>query len=864
MQAQRISLLVLIITIFLSGISIANPDSLLALIPSANDTTKINLYNELYGYYQDKDTKKSLEYVNKSIEIAKRIDNKIELGQVLIFKGNIYDRRGSFDKAILHFNEALSIYIEIDKRNGISTAYSSLGSAYVDKGDYFEALKYCLKALKISEESGKKNEQARIYNNIGLIHYYQADYQKSLDYYNKSLEIRIELDNKEGIALAYNNIGISYFFLDNLDMVLEYFFKSLKIYQSLNDLRGQVRPLYNIAEIYYEQEKYNDAIEYYNKSLNIDIQLGDTSSFAETYVSIGTIYLKLGQITKALKYQEMALTIMELTDYKYGLMETHKALSLTYEELGNYSFALDHYKIYKQFDDSIYSDEKAKALAEIETKYETEKKEEEIILLNNEKRLQEIELKQQKEKSKRKNLYLIIFGTGFIVLLVFSYTLMRLLKHNKEKTNLLSERNHEINQQSEEIRAALNTINDQKEELLKTNEDLIETTRAKEIFLANTSHEIRTPVNIISGFTNLLLNTKISKVQSRYLKNINNSAQNLLVVINDILTFSKIEAGKLSIESINFNFREVIDNYFESIGITADAKKLNLSYDIDSAIPESLSGDPVRLQQIISNLVGNAIKFTPKGGKIDTQIIKLKENKNEISIKFTVSDNGIGIEEDKFERIFESFTQADKATTRKYGGTGLGLSIVKKLVQLQNGEIKVESIPGKGSSFTFVIPYLTSDAVQKPKTNVALLHQATTKNIKVLIADDNPVNIELLRDIFEEYDNTIKIVTVDNGQSAINKLKNEHFHILLLDIQMPVMDGFKTAAYIRKNLSEPAKNIPIIALSAFADEAQKENCLKKGMNGYLSKPFESQQLFEKITSLIDIVPKQGNQDINET
>ncbi len=857
MHKKGITLLVFFILFSFSlGFTSVNPDSLLILIPSAHDTIKINLYNQLYIYYQNMDGEKSLEYINESLKIAKKINDKKQIGQTLLYKAHIYERRGFIDKAISFYNEALDNYLEIEHQNGISATYSNIGASYIDKGDYMKALNYILKALKIIEKADTKNDLARCYNNIGLIHYYQADYQKALDFYNKSLEIRIEIDDKDGIALAYNNIGIVYFYQNKLDKVLEYFFKSLEIYEALNDLRGQSRPLFNIAEIYSEQGRFNDAIEYFNKSLNIDIQLGDTSSFAETYKAIGNIYLKLGQKTKALKYQEMALTLMLLTDHKYGLMGTHEALSETFEKLGNYKSALKHYKMYSEIYDSIYNEEKAKALAEIETKYETEKKEEEIELLNKAKELQEISIQHHKEKAKKRLLLIIIFGIGLFIILIYSYFLFRLLSRNKEKTNLLTERNHEINQQTEELQAALNMISDQKIELLKANEEIVETTKAKEIFLANTTHEIRTPVSIISGFANLLLSTNINKTQSRYLKNINNSAHNLLVVINDILTFSKIEAGKLTIESIEFNLREVINNYFESIDITAKDKNLNFSYTTDNEIPENLVGDPVRLQQIISNLVGNAIKFTPKGGEIVTTIEKIRENSTETGIKFSVKDNGIGIEEDKLEKIFESFTQADKATSRKYGGTGLGLSIVKKLVQLQNGEINVTSKLNSGSTFSFIIPY---KKMVSPKpighSPVIKIDHTKTKNINVLIADDNPVNIELLIDMFRNYDSSIKVETVNNGKSAINKLRKYPYHILLLDIQMPIMDGFKTAEYIRKNLPQPANKIPIIALSAFADDAQKNKCIKGGMNGYLAKPFEPHQLFVKISNLVGIAPK---------
>jgi signal transduction histidine kinase/CheY-like chemotaxis protein/Tfp pilus assembly protein PilF/HPt (histidine-containing phosphotransfer) domain-containing protein len=832
------------------------PDSLLNLIPEAHDTVKIELYNQLYVYYQDKDSETGLEYLFKSLEITRQLGNPKKTAQILVFIGHVYERRGGFDKSIELYNEALELYQEINDEPGIANALVNLGATYTDKGDFVNAMDATLKALEYFEKTNAKDNIARAHNNIGLIHYYQEDYDKALEHYNTALELRRELGSKEGEALALNNIGIVYYFKNELDKVLDCFFQSLEIYKELDDIRGQVRPLFNIGEIYLEQGRYEDALEYYNKSLVLDKQLGDTSSIAETYSTIGSVYLNQGNYKKALKNQKMALELMETTDFLLGMKTSYLELSQTYQKIGNYKQALNYYKKYTEVHDSLFNKEKVEALADVAAKYETEKKEEEIKLLNKEKQFQEIALEQQKDKARKRLLYIIVFGIGFLIILGYSHVLLRLLKKNREKTDLLTERNHEINQQTEELQAALSMINDQKEELLKANEEIIQTTRAKEMFLANTTHEIRTPVNIIAGFTNLLLNTSINDVQARYLKNIRNSANNLLVMINDILTFSKIEADKLSIESIEFNLREVITGYFESIAISADKKKLDLSYTIDTDIPEILVGDPVRLQQIVSNLIGNAIKFTNKGGKVTMQVEKVKDNSKQVELKFTVNDSGIGIAEDKLDRIFESFSQADKTTSRKYGGTGLGLSIVKKLVELQRGSIAVESKLNEGSTFTFTLPYRKKLLTKaKKKTTEPAIDSSKTKNIKVLVADDNPVNAELITDLFNSYDSSIQVDTADNGQAAINKLKENYYHILLLDILMPVMDGFKTADYIRNKLPQPAKDIPIIALSAFADETQHDKCLEAGMDGYLTKPFEPNQLFAMISNLLGMDKK---------
>ncbi|NOZ45492.1 MAG: tetratricopeptide repeat protein [Chlorobi bacterium] len=853
MHRYWIIFITLIILLINTGFTQTYPDSLLQLIPEAHDSVKIKLYNNLYVYYQEKNSDKALSYLNKSLQIADKNKYGIKKGDILSFIGHIYERRGSYDKAIKKYNEALQIFDSINFEKGKAVSYSNLSAAYVDKGEYAKALETGYASLKYFEKDSNLRQMATNYNNIGLIYYFQNDYDKALENYNISLELRKRANDKEGLALCYNNLGIVYYYKNELEKVLESFFNSLEIYEELNNLRGQVLPLFNIGEIYKEQSRFDDAIEYYFKSLKIDKQLGDIASIAGTYVSIGDVYIEKKLYTTALKYHQLALKYINKTDSKLGKINVYMALSETYNRIGNYKNAYEMMQKYSVLNDSIYNEEKAKAIANIQTKYETERKEEEIAILNKEKKLDELKLKQKQIKIKRQQFQLIITGVILVLILIFTYMLLKLLKRNKHKTYLLSEKNHEINQQKEELQTALNLINEQKEQLLKTNEDLVETTKVKEVFLANTTHEIRTPVNIISGFTNLLLGTSINTIQKRYLKNIKNSADNLLAVINDILTFSKIEAGKLTIESIDFNLREGIENYFDSVRITAGNKKLNITYKIDPGIPEFIIGDPVRLQQIISNLVGNAIKFTANGGFVKTLIEKTKENDKEIVIKFTIQDNGIGIEKDKLEKIFESFTQADKSTSRKYGGTGLGLSIVKKLVQLQGGEIKVESIINEGSTFTFILPYKKrAKQIKSTEKETPLLDKKITKNINVLVADDNPVNAELIIDMFQEYDPSITVDVVDNGQTAINKLKRIYYHILLLDIQMPIMDGFKTTEYIRKNLSGPAAKIPIIALSAFADDVQRDKCLQSGMNAYLSKPFEPRQLFNKISNILGI------------
>ncbi len=409
----------------------------------------------------------------------------------------------------------------------------------------------------------------------------------------------------------------------------------------------------------------------------------------------------------------------------------------------------------------------------------------------------------------------------------------------------------QIEAQRNELETALSTINEQKLELEKANQEIRESSRMKEIFLANTSHEIRTPLNAIIGFTNLLLNGNLETGQRKYIENIKASGNNLLVVINDILDFSKIESGKLTLEQIEFDFRNLIKHTINTLQVKSQERQIELKYDISSEIPEIIIGDPVRLNQILINLIGNAIKFTNMGGNVKLLATTGKAEEGFVKILFKVEDNGIGIPREKLNQIFQSFTQGESDTTRKYGGTGLGLSIVKQLIELQNGEITVESAVGKGTAFTF---YIILRPGNKLGTN-HIKHQSKeiessmADNMRILLVEDNIINQQLAFDTLKSWNNKIEIELANNGKIALDKVSHNHFDLVLMDIQMPEMDGIEATISIRK-LPSPKNETPIMAMTAHALKNEKENCLKIGMNDYISKPFDPEELFVKILNFV--------------
>jgi len=405
---------------------------------------------------------------------------------------------------------------------------------------------------------------------------------------------------------------------------------------------------------------------------------------------------------------------------------------------------------------------------------------------------------------------------------------------------LVNQIDYKNNKKLTEAKLNADIATDKAENAMRIAEDAM---NAKQQFLSNMSHEIRTPMNAIIGFTKVMLKTDLSSSQKEYLTAIKLSGDALIVLINDILDLAKVDAGKLTFEQTPFKMALSISAMLHLFELKIQEKNLELVKDYDNNIPEVLIGDPIRLHQIILNLVSNAIKFTSKG-KVTVSVLLLNEDENKVTIKFSVSDTGIGISEKEIENIFKNFQQANNDTARLYGGTGLGLAIVKQLVERQGGSLNVNSIIDEGSTFSFILNF------QKTNLNVGIETEkmeldTDIKNIKVLVVEDVALNQLLMKTILNDFGFELDIA--DNGKIAIEKLQAKDFDIILMDLQMPVMNGFEATDYIRNNINT---NIPIIALTADVTTVDLEKCRVVGMNDYIAKPLDEKLLYEKIIGLV--------------
>lgn len=397
----------------------------------------------------------------------------------------------------------------------------------------------------------------------------------------------------------------------------------------------------------------------------------------------------------------------------------------------------------------------------------------------------------------------------------------------------------------------ITTIIQQKQELIRAKEFAEHLAIAKEHFLASMSHEIRTPLNGILGFTKVLLQNKsLTEEQKKQLNAIKSSGDILLVIINDILDLSKIEAGKMNLESKEIDIYSIVKQSIDTFEVKISEKKLIVNLICENKNHRLLLGDPVRISQILLNIISNSIKFTPEKGLITLKVDFIDHFSESTLVRFEIEDTGIGIPKNKLDSVFEPFVQTSDDTARKYGGTGLGLSIVKKIVGLMDGTIEVVSDIGQGTKFVIELNLTNSLNNSKPKQleNSNDFRKVITSEINVLLAEDNLINQLLAQTVLGQFG--FKVTTVENGKEAFEAVQKNQFDIILMDLMMPEMDGYDATIAIR-NLPNQTKNIPIMALTADVTAIDVEKCKTTGMNDYISKPFEPEDLLKKIINLVN-------------
>ena len=434
-------------------------------------------------------------------------------------------------------------------------------------------------------------------------------------------------------------------------------------------------------------------------------------------------------------------------------------------------------------------------------------------------------------------LFMLVMIMAVYRMYLASSDALRLEYANQALIENLTQAGVELENMNKELTDEIEYVKRMENELKLARDKAEEMSRAKGEFLANMSHEIRTPMNGVIGTLQLLSDTRLEPTQKEYVETAGKSANSLLAILNDILDLSKIEAGKLNIELIPLDVREIVEEIITLHSMTAEEKAIKILADIDPKLPAVLIGDPTRIRQILANLVSNALKFTEKGHVL----VRIKAGAGDsetVDVRMEVEDTGIGIEPHIKEDLFNEFTQADGSTTRKYGGTGLGLAIVKQLVEMMQGEFGVDSIPGQGSTFWFEIPLERSDE-QTLQTSMDDDQDLSAElDGRVLLVEDNPINQMIAQKMLEKIG--LESTLAEDGQQALDILETDSFVAVLMDCQMPVMDGFEATRRIRGQ--DRLRQLPIIAMTANVMAGDREKCIEAGMNDHIGKPVVETEL----------------------
>jgi len=811
---------------------------------SIKQSKKVDLLNELsQNYWAEKEYKQAKENALEAKGLAFSLNYTKGLAFAYINLGQVYQIINDDDNAIENYFLALEAFKKEDNERGISIANNNIGEIFLMKDEPLKAIEQFLKAQSIMEKNNNKEGLVIVLNNLGEAYLKKAtpEYGPAKDYFSRSFKQKLELNDHEGAAKTARKIAGYDIQLKDYESAMIYLRATMETYQRLGDQMNIAEIYHTMGEVYRLQDFPEDAQNFYKNALQIRTEIKDSLGMANSYKSSALNSLALGNKAEAKKAFESSANILSLIKVQKDVPTIYQAISNGYEKLGDNAASLKYLKSYASSRDVYNSMEKQRATLKLSTMYAS-KFETEDIKNKNEK----LQLEQSNMKTTR-NFLIVVFGLALLLLGVLYNSFRR-----KKKDNLtLSAKNDEIAKMNVEIQdknATLDSLNGKLVTEMAERESVEQSSFARDRFLATMSNEMRTPLNIISGLTHLLLTHEPRKDQVENLRTLQFSANNLVVFINDVLDFSNIEAGKISFDNIDFSPQNKFDEIKERFSLPAKDKHIDLQFNYDYKLPSKLNGDPTRLNQIITNLLGTALKYTDEGAiSIDVSVNELVKNKLTMLVK--VKDTGNGIEKEKLETMFRKFSRTAEDMYDGYGSSGLGLAICKRLVDLQNGKIEANSVIGEGTEFLLYLPYTLVEEKTETVSSVKKNYDHLAGN-RVLLVEDNKINQLVVAKMLKKLG--IEVITTDNGQEALDALSNSYYDLILMDIQMPIMDGYRATAEIRKSPDPRVRDIPIIALTASAYLTEKEKAKLFGMDDHVGKPFGPGDLLDKVSYHIQL------------
>jgi signal transduction histidine kinase/DNA-binding NarL/FixJ family response regulator/HPt (histidine-containing phosphotransfer) domain-containing protein len=839
--------------------------------------------------YKTRDYQKAIDYYIKGARVSEELNDQREAADMLGEVGSLYHIRRDYAKAIDYFQQAMAKGESVGDKRIVGENLGNISSVYKSQAKYADALDFALQAQKFYEAANDKRGIAASLTKAGNIYNNQKDYQHAMECFSKALKMAEDAGRKNLIVENVQNSADVFISLGDYPRALQYSIRALQIAEDLGDKAATGINLSAIGKCYHAlaenksktpvpdsltalpaATKLQRAHYYLAKAIDLQKETGDFGQLEEAYEVLSKVQYMEGDKEGSKESFKQHNTYLESMynqdksnevarkDMQYVFNKKQETLK---QESKQKEVAMQQEM---QLNSLRYEYEKKVAAATSEKEKEQLRIEEDLkqkqITFEYEKKQAEIEtkaaiakaelekinaLKDAKLQNAKKERWYYIGGLLMLILLSgVMYNRFMLLRKNKK---ILEDKNKQI--------AA------EKENADKMRERAENSEKFKQMFLANMSHEIRTPMNAVSGMTELLIEKSPRADQVDYLKAISKSSEVLLHIINDILDLSKIEAGKMELENIDFSLTDTIQQVKDTLAHRSDEKGIQLLTEIDSKVTDVVMGDPFRLNQVLINLGGNAIKFTERGS-VHFKVSPEKSEGDKVTIRFSIIDTGIGIPADKINNLFGNFAQVNSSDTRKYGGTGLGLSISKQLVEMHGGTIQVESVLGSGSTFHFTLTYPKGSAkkLQQRLQQEKKADGSIINGLRILLADDNEYNRIVVNETLA-LKSKVTIDMVVNGEEAFHAVRDRQYDVVLMDVQMPVMNGIDATIAIRTKLKSPNKDVPIIALTASTLREDIDRCLHCGMNSYVPKPFKAWQL---INTLADVTgrKKQGSGDKN--
>ncbi|MEM9848775.1 MAG: ATP-binding protein [Bacteroidota bacterium] len=784
-----------------------------------NEVDEVDLFNEIAWEFNAVNKDSTRLYATQARSLAEAI--RYYNGQIraLNLLAIVYSLEENIDSSIILNELALAMSKEHDLLEHRDALLNDLGLDYGVRGDYEKELLYLHEALELGTA---EEDDFLVYTikNIAITHIQLGNEAQAAYYIEQALE---KATNSSDVQLIHNIIDLKAFFFrrqEQYDSSLHYRHKAYQFALNNNLEVLVANDLISMASIYSKQEDYETCI-YCLEQLRLQNEENSTNyRVVDYYRLLADCHEKKGKLDEALRFRLEAKAAAAQKEDQATRSQVNLELSETYQAMGNYQKAYETYVAHSELEKELFSADKAATILKLEKTFQNKQAREKNELLQSQ--------KQTLERSNQLLNIVLVFLflatlTGFILYISRNRTAKDLESKNEALTKL-------------------------NQELEITKQEALEASAAKQDFLSRMSHEIRTPMNAVIGFSNILLDEKPRLDQLPYLHHLKSAGQYMMNLVNNLLDYSKLEAGKLRTEEVPFNLYDLLKEVVDTFKIinTNDELAIHLHFE-EKGLNRTVLGASFRLNQVLYNLMSNAVKFTPKGVvKLSAEVLAIDQVKDEAMVYFEVKDSGIGIPETQQAHIFESFSQADSSTSRNYGGTGLGLSIVSDLLRLMNSEIQLKSKVGEGSSFHFQMAFPLGEPLSAFTANTsaeASIVHYKFGGLKILLAEDNLFNQKIASKILENKD--MEVTTAINGLEALNAMENQDFDLVLMDLHMPVMDGYEAVEKIRQ-LAAPKKNIPIILLSATTLDPFINKIRNIDVEYYIEKPFSPEVLYEAI------------------